>query len=136
MFMKICVQKWMFCMWGHRGTKYPVLLYSFPDTEETSRDAAFMCSVPAGKGLEHCGEGRASPFSQPIWGRWLATAKCCRIDMAIVNLFLRACSLLPGSSTHRVLKGSLTHITCYMSECSRLDNISYKISNYRLSVDS
>lgn len=88
----------MLCMWGpghkacHQGTKYPVLPYSLPDTEETRRDAAFMCPVPAGKGLERCGEGRAPP---------LATTKCCRIDVAIVNLFLRARSLLPGSSTHR-----------------------------------
>lgn len=76
----------------HQGTKYPVPPYSLPDTEEPSRDAAFMCPEPVGKGLEHCGEGRAPP---------LATTKCCRIDVAIVNLFLRARSLLPGSSTHR-----------------------------------
>ena len=46
----------MFCMWGHQGTKYPVLPYSFPDTEETSRDAAFMCPVPAGKGWNTVGK--------------------------------------------------------------------------------
>lgn len=74
------------------GYKVPCASLQPPDTEETRRDAAFMCPVPAGKGLERCGEGRAPP---------LATTKCCRIDVAIVNLFLRARSLLPGSSTHR-----------------------------------
>lgn len=99
----------------NQGTKYLVLPYSLLDTQEPSRDAA----------ASMCGEGGASSSSQPIWGRWLTTAKYC-IDLAIFNLWEQMVYFLEVQHT-KVLKGSLTHVTCYVSLRSKLDDISYEI---------